>query len=92
VIGRVSEALEPVPRPIMLTIWPILEGMAQPTLLVVGDRDPVAPLDQVLEMFGAIPNCGLWVMPYATHVTADKYLAGRIVCALEVSRFLQRQK
>ena len=69
----------------------ILERIAQPTLIVVGDRDPVAPLDQILEMFGAIPHCGLWVMPCATHVTATSTWRAESF-ALEVTRFLQRQQ
>ncbi|MBK8752198.1 MAG: alpha/beta fold hydrolase [Candidatus Competibacteraceae bacterium] len=90
VIGRVSEALEPVTTDHAHDLE-ILERITQPTLIVVGDRDPVAPLDQILEMFGAIPNVGLWVMPYATHVTATNTWRAESF-ALEVSRFLQRQK
>jgi 3-oxoadipate enol-lactonase len=90
VIGRVSEALEPATTDHAHDLE-ILECIFQPTLIVVGDRDPVAPLDQILEMFGAIPHCGIWVMPYATHVTATGTWRARSF-ALEVSRFLQRQK
>ncbi len=90
VIGRVAEALEPATTDHAHDLE-ILERITQPTLIVVGDRDPVAPLEQILEMFGAIPNAGLWVMPYATHVTAtNTWRAESFV--LEVSRFLQRQK
>jgi len=42
-------------------------------------------------MFGAIPNCGLWVLPHATHVTATNTWRAESF-ALEVTRFLQRQK
>jgi hypothetical protein len=42
-------------------------------------------------MFGAIPNCGLWMMPYATHVTATGTWRAESF-ALEVTRFLQRQQ
>lgn len=90
VIGRVSEALEPTTTDHAHDLE-ILGGIVQPTLIVVGDRDPVAPLDQILEMFGAIPNCGLWVMPYATHVTATATWRAESF-ALEVTRFLQRQQ
>ncbi len=89
VILRVSEALEPATSDHAHDLE-VLERITQPTLLVVGDRDPVAPLEQILEMFGAIPNCGLWVMPYATHVTAtNTWRAESFV--LEVTRFLQRR-
>ena len=90
VISRVSEALEPASTDHAHDV-DILSRIAQPTLIVVGDRDPVAPLDQVLEMFGAIPNCGLWVLPNATHVTATNTWRAESF-ALEVTRFLQRQK
>ncbi len=90
VIGRVSEALEPTTTDHAHDLE-ILGGIVQPTLIAVGDRDPVAPLDQILEMFGAIPNCGLWVMPYATHVTATATWRAESF-ALEVTRFLQRQQ
>lgn len=90
VIGRVSEALEPATTDHAHDLE-VLGCIFQPTLIVVGDRDPVAPLDQILEMFGAIPNCGIWVMPYATHVTATSTWRARPF-ALEVTRFLQRQK
>jgi len=90
VIGRVSEALEPTTTDHAHDLE-ILGGIVQPTLIAVGDRDPVAPLDQILEMFGAIPNCGLWVMPYATHVTATATWRAESF-ALEVTRFLHRQQ
>jgi len=90
VIGRVSEALEPATTDHAHDLE-ILGRIVQPTLIVAGDRDPVAPLDQILEMFGAIPNAGLWVMPYATHVTATSTWRAESF-ALEVARFLQRRE
>ncbi len=90
VIRRVSEALDPTTTDHTYDLE-TLGHIAQPTLIVVGDRDPVAPLGQILEMFGAIPTVGLWVMPYATHVTATNTWRAEMF-VLEVSRFLQRQK
>lgn len=90
VIVRVSEALAPATTDHAYDLG-ALERIAQPTLLVVGDRDPVAPLDQILEMFSAIPDCGLWVIPNATHVTATTTWRAKSF-ALEVTRFLQRQR
>ena len=90
VILRVSEALEPATSDHAHDLE-ILERITQPTLIVGGDRDPVAPLDQILEMFGAIPNCGLWVMPYATHVTATSTWRAESF-AVEITRFLQRRE
>ncbi|HUM93207.1 MAG TPA: alpha/beta hydrolase [Candidatus Competibacter sp.] len=89
VIGRVSEALDPATTEHAHPLE-ILENIFQPTLLIVGDRDPVAPLEQILEMFGVIANCGLWVMPYATHVTATGTWRSKHF-ALEVTRFIQKQ-
>ncbi len=90
VIRRVSEALEPATTDHVHDL-DTLGRITQPTLIVVGDRDPVAPLDQILEMFGAIPKAGLWVMPYATHVTATHTWRAETF-VLETTRFLQRQK
>jgi 3-oxoadipate enol-lactonase len=90
VIKRVAEALNPATTDHAYEL-PTLARIAQPTLLVVGDRDPVAPLAQILEMFGAMPNAGLWVLPYATHVTATNTWRAETF-ALEVTRFLQRTK
>ncbi|HPF58280.1 MAG TPA: alpha/beta fold hydrolase [Candidatus Competibacteraceae bacterium] len=90
VILRVSEALEPATSDHAHDLE-ALGRITQPALIVVGDRDPVAPLDQILEMFGAIPKCGLWIMPYATHVTATSTWRAEMF-ALEVTRFLQRRE
>ena len=89
-IGRVSEALEPATTDHAHDLE-LLERITQPTLIVVGDRDPVAPLEQILEMFGAIPHCGLWVLPYATHVTATNTWRAESF-ALEVTRFLRQRR
>lgn len=89
VIGRVSEALDPETSDHAHS-RDDLKRITQPTLLIVGDRDPLAPLEQIMEMFDAIPESGLWVMPYATHVTASN--TWRADCfALEISRFLLRK-
>ena len=37
------------------------------TLLVVGDQDPVLPLELALEMYRAIPDAALWVVPGQGH-------------------------
>ena len=89
VIGRVSEALNPATTDHAYDLE-TLKSITQPTLIVVGDRDPVAPLQQMLEMFDTIPDSGLWVMPYATHVTAGNTWRADSF-ALEIARFLQRR-
>ncbi len=90
VIRRVAEALDPETTDHAYDLE-TLKRIIQPTLLIVGDRDPVAPLEQILEMFRAMPNAGLWVMPYATHVTASNTWRAESF-ALEVLRFLQRRQ
>lgn len=88
VIARPSEALDPVTSDHAHNLE-ILSRITQPTLVIVGDRDPLVPLDQALEMFESIPEACLWVLPYATHVTATN--TWRADClALEVTRFLLR--
>ncbi len=69
VIARVAEALDPADTDHAHSLDD-LRRIAQATLIVAGDRDPLAPLDDLLAMTRAIPNAGLWVMPYTTHVTA----------------------
>lgn len=44
-----------------------LSIIRQATLLITGDRDPVVPLSDMLEMYHTIPNAALWVLPKATH-------------------------
>lgn len=89
VINRVSEAMNPATSDHAHDLQ-VLERITQPTLIIVGDRDPVVPLEQALEMFQHIPDASLWVLPYATHVTATN--TWRADCfALELTRFLQRR-
>lgn len=89
VIKRVGEALDPATSDHNHDLE-TLKKITQPTLIIDGDRDPVAPLDHVLEMFHAIPDAGLWVLPYTTHVTATNTWRSDSF-ALEVGRFLQRR-
>jgi pimeloyl-ACP methyl ester carboxylesterase len=37
------------------------------TLIVQGDRDPLYPVELSVEMFRAIPNSNLWIVPNAGH-------------------------
>lgn len=37
------------------------------TLIVQGDRDPLYPVEISIEMYKAIPNASLWVVPNAGH-------------------------
>jgi len=69
-----------------------LESLAKlqaKTLIVVGDRDPIVPLERALEMHRTIPDAALWVMPSTTHITATNTWR-RQAFADEVLRFLRR--
>lgn len=46
---------------------PYLATITARTLLVHGDRDPLYPVNLVLEMYAAIPNAALWVIPNGGH-------------------------
>lgn len=89
VIGRVPEALDPATSDHAHDLE-VLSRIKQPTLIIVGDRDPIVPLEQALEMFRTIPDASLWVLPYASHVTATNTWRGDCF-ALEITRFLQRR-
>ena len=45
-----------------------LSGVAAPTLVVHGDRDPFFPLEIALSMHAAIPTSWLWVVPNGGHL------------------------
>jgi len=89
VLSRASEALDPASSDHAHDLE-VLSHIVQPTLIIVGDRDPIVPLEQALEMFQTIPDASLWVLPYATHVTATNTWRGDCF-ALELTRFLQRR-
>lgn len=87
VIARVAEALDPSDTDHAHGLDD-LARFDHPTLIVAGDRDPLAPLDDLLAMYRALPRAGLWVMPYTTHVTAANTWRGEAF-ARELLRFLQ---
>jgi pimeloyl-ACP methyl ester carboxylesterase len=62
------------------------------TLLVWGDRDPYYPIDVAIELFQAIPNAALWVLPSQEHFPLWPEWGGSAEAAREfpmlVSRFL----
>lgn len=49
-----------------------LEDVASPTLVVAGDRDPIVPVEEAVEMYEAIPEADLWIIPHADHVVAAR--------------------
>jgi pimeloyl-ACP methyl ester carboxylesterase len=46
---------------------PYLSTIKARTLIVQGDRDPLYPVEISIEMYKAIPNASLWVVPNAGH-------------------------
>jgi pimeloyl-ACP methyl ester carboxylesterase len=46
---------------------PYLSTITARTLIVHGDRDPLYPLNLALEMYEAIPQASLWVVPNGGH-------------------------
>lgn len=50
-----------------------LGQIREPTLILLGDRDEVNPLDQSVEMYRMIPNAELAIMPGAKHTSILPY-------------------
>jgi len=46
------------------------QKIAEPTLILLGDRDELNPLEQSVEMYRLIPNAELAILPNATHGSA----------------------
>ncbi len=46
---------------------PFLSKIKARTLIVQGDRDPFYPIEISVEMYNAIPNASLWIVPNAGH-------------------------
>ena len=44
-----------------------LSAITAKTLIVHGDRDPLYPVEQAVELFRGIPNSALWVVPNGGH-------------------------
>ena len=47
---------------------PYLSTISAKTLIVHGDRDPLFPISIAIEMYNAIPNAYLWIIPNELHV------------------------
>jgi len=46
---------------------PAVSTITARTLVVYGDRDPLYPVGMAVEMYRAIPNSALWVLPHSGH-------------------------
>jgi pimeloyl-ACP methyl ester carboxylesterase len=47
---------------------PLLATITSPTLIVHGDRDYCFPASMALDIYQAIPDAALWVVPSGGHV------------------------
>lgn len=90
VIQRVAETFDPETTDYVHELDE-LASITSPTLLIAGDRDPVVPMQQLLDMYETIPDSALWIMPDATHITATNTWR-QDSFDLEVTRFLTRQR
>ena len=88
VIARVAEALDPKDSDHDHTLDDLTQ-INQPVLLVCGDRDPLVPISDLLDMHNHFPHSALWLMPYASHITASNTWRADMF-ALELRRFLLR--
>ena len=46
-----------------------LKKIKTQTLVIHGDSDPIAPVENALSMYKYIPNAHLWIIPYGEHIT-----------------------
>ena len=58
-----------------------------PVLLIAGDKDPIAPLDELLEIYKFLKNGHLWIIPNADHITATNTWRAQSFNK-EITRFL----
>jgi pimeloyl-ACP methyl ester carboxylesterase len=56
---------------------PLLETVTAPTLVIHGDRDYCFPASMAWDIYKAIPNASLWVVPDGGHVPITGRNAGR---------------
>jgi pimeloyl-ACP methyl ester carboxylesterase len=45
----------------------LLSNIVARTLIIYGDRDPLYPVEMGLELYRAIPQSSLWVVPNGSH-------------------------
>lgn len=67
---------------------PYLASIEASTLIVQGDRDQFFPVPMAIEMYDAIPNSYLWVVPNSGHSAGLRTTQGRETFIDTVSEFL----
>ena len=55
------------------------QKIVEPTLVLLGDRDGIVELQQAVDEYQLIPNAELFIIPNATHFTAESELSMPIV-------------
>jgi pimeloyl-ACP methyl ester carboxylesterase len=60
------------------------------TLLIWGDRDPFYPIEIAAEMYRAIPNAALWVVPFQGHLPLWPELGGSVEATRESRDVIRR--
>jgi pimeloyl-ACP methyl ester carboxylesterase len=55
------------------------QKIAEPVLILMGDKDGTIPVEQAVEMYQLIPNAALAILPNATHASAITELSMNIV-------------
>jgi pimeloyl-ACP methyl ester carboxylesterase len=46
----------------------VLKTIKAKTLIIHGDNDPIAPVENAFTMYKHIPHAHLWIIPYAEHI------------------------
>ena len=67
---------------------PYLASINASTLIVQGDRDPLFPVPVAIEMYDAIPNSYLWIVPNKGHDAGLRTTQGREIFIDTVLGFL----
>jgi pimeloyl-ACP methyl ester carboxylesterase len=88
VIARVAALVDPAKPDASLSLEDLRRIRAR-TLLICGDRDELAPLDDVVDMVRAVPESALWVAPQAAHILGVETWR-KAAFEEEVRRFLLR--
>lgn len=56
--------------------FPVLADMNTPAFLIWGDRDPYFPVDIAIELYQALPDARLWIIPGQYHLPVWPGLGG----------------
>jgi pimeloyl-ACP methyl ester carboxylesterase len=82
-----------VMRPILVKsvqeeLWPLLQKLQTPTLLLWGEKDTETPLEIAIRMEKALPNASLISLPFSGHLLMEENPS---LCAYFIEKFLLRE-